>query len=526
MPPAAAASTVAPPPALGYDSDDSDCESDDSVTNVQLGLADGELEDGDESNPLVSRIGGQAAWLPTASVPPAEVATCKHCKNVMELLVQIFAPLEGSPYDRIILAWGCARPVCQRKGAGSLRVVRHLQHNPRWAAKLAKKKARSDAREERARQQVEQQRQREKDAAALKQVNPFSVATKTQGSFAFGSDLFGGGFKPAGTGASAQEGAQAPQDTTSSAEGDDDSDASSSDEEEEEEQDRLAEEMAMKAALSGVSARENDWTATTTSSYQPPLYLNTVPEASSSARAGERAANAKLTAKEAAELKASGGGTASNATSDELAGLEKEGYERMMLDGMDEVLEKFIARVGAEGRQVVRYEMGGQPLPFSAQGDVYDALWPATKAVGSKVVGAAAARRYDASRIPPCEACGGARTFEVQLMPNLVNTLRADKIASAPSDHAREIGEESPAKPAPSVDEETRKRQELEAALGKKLLASSDANNTQETSLDRKTGLVWSTALVFVCAQDCCISRDSVEGETWREEWVGLQFED
>lgn len=115
------ASTKAPPPALTYDSDDSDFESDsdsDSVTNVQLGLADGSLEGDDEANPLVSRIGGRVAWLPTQAIPPPSMATCLHCKTQMELLVQIFAPLEDSPYDRTLLAWGCARPACQRKGVG------------------------------------------------------------------------------------------------------------------------------------------------------------------------------------------------------------------------------------------------------------------------------------------------------------------------------------------------------------------------------------------------------------------------
>lgn len=58
MPAQAVASTQASPPALTYDSDDTDSD-DDSVTNVQLGIADGQLEDEDEINPLVSRIGGR-----------------------------------------------------------------------------------------------------------------------------------------------------------------------------------------------------------------------------------------------------------------------------------------------------------------------------------------------------------------------------------------------------------------------------------------------------------------------------------
>lgn len=274
----------------------------------------------------------------------------------------------------------------------------------------------------------------------------------------------------------------------------------------------------MKSAISEAAPSHEDWSRTSPR-YQPCLYLDTVPEASSSARAGERAQAAKLTAKEAASLKASGGGTAANATDEELKGLEKEGYERMLLDGMDEVLEKFIARVGAEGRQVVRYELGGQPLPFSAQGEVFNALWPKKAAVSPSH------RKYDTSRVPPCEACGGPRTFELQLMPNLVNTLRAERIIG--DTHVGSLPDTQS-----TLDEETRKRRQLEAALGKRLAnpPSSDgisrSESTSSTTLDTKTGLVWSTAIIFVCEADCCIPRDQAEGETWREEWVGLQFED
>lgn len=100
----------------GYDSDSG---SEFDASDVQLGLADGPLECDDESNPLVSRIGGRAAWLPLKSTPTEEVATCNSCKQQMQLLVQIFAPLVESPYDRCLLVWGCARPACQRKDTSS-----------------------------------------------------------------------------------------------------------------------------------------------------------------------------------------------------------------------------------------------------------------------------------------------------------------------------------------------------------------------------------------------------------------------
>ena len=96
---------------LDYDSDD-ELE----YTNVHLGLAEGPLEGDDEANPLVSRIGGRPAWLPLAphALPPRDAATCGHCSTPMPLLVQIFAPLDGSAYDRCIYVWGCPRAPCQR----------------------------------------------------------------------------------------------------------------------------------------------------------------------------------------------------------------------------------------------------------------------------------------------------------------------------------------------------------------------------------------------------------------------------
>lgn len=105
-----------PPSDDGYDSDSG---SEFEASDVQLGLADGALEADDEVNPLVSRIGGRAAWLPMASSPSKQVAECNSCKQQMQLLVQIFAPLVESSYDRCLLVWGCARPACQRKDTSS-----------------------------------------------------------------------------------------------------------------------------------------------------------------------------------------------------------------------------------------------------------------------------------------------------------------------------------------------------------------------------------------------------------------------
>lgn len=108
-------------PSSSADDDDydSDSGSEFDASETQLGLADGPLEGEDETNPLVSRIGGRAAWLPMRSTPPQDIALCKTCHQEMQLLVQIFAPLEESAYDRCLLVWGCARSKCQRTDASS-----------------------------------------------------------------------------------------------------------------------------------------------------------------------------------------------------------------------------------------------------------------------------------------------------------------------------------------------------------------------------------------------------------------------
>jgi pre-rRNA-processing protein TSR4 len=106
-------------------------------TSVLLGVPDGPVESAsDLKDVAVSRIGG----LPVRPIPiqtctsillsiydshsqallspkvPFHSSCCQHCKNPMELLVQLWAPFEDSPYDRAVYVWGCARSGCQKKG--------------------------------------------------------------------------------------------------------------------------------------------------------------------------------------------------------------------------------------------------------------------------------------------------------------------------------------------------------------------------------------------------------------------------
>jgi len=327
-----------------------------------------------------------------------------------------------------------------------------LKHNQRWAAKLAKQAERQRVRKER----EEAKKRAEADAesrrlAQERTTNPFKMGSGG-GVSLLGESLFG----PSPAAPVALEETSPPVE-----EPEDEDDEAEFDEEE-----RLAEELAIKASLEEQRAQlQEDWTRTT-SHYTTSLYLNTIPEprrAKDNETPGQVPAPTKET---------SNGG-------------DVEEYEQMTIDGIDDVFEHFTRRLGTEARQVVRYEYAGTPLPFSAAGQLFKQLWPS----GWR-------GPMDTSSIPPCPHCGASRVFELQLMPNLANLLRVDKLNDADS-------------ALPSSDTEEHRQAEISSLLGLK-----------DTHSDMCTGIVWSTALVFVCSRDCC-----PDTEGWAEEWVGLQHE-
>ena len=116
-------------------SDEEDEEDIRTETSVFLGIPDGPVESvSDLKDAAVSRIGGlpvrfiysttnlhllstydQCSQALLSHKVPFDSSHCQHCKNPMELLVQLWAPFENSPYDRAVYVWGCARSGCQRR---------------------------------------------------------------------------------------------------------------------------------------------------------------------------------------------------------------------------------------------------------------------------------------------------------------------------------------------------------------------------------------------------------------------------
>lgn len=126
--------------------------------------------------------------------------------------------------------------------------------------------------------------------------------------------------------------------------------------------------------------------------------------------------------------------------------LDREAFESTM----DATFQKFADRLSQNPEQVIRYEFGGAPLVYSK-----------TDAVGAAISNGA---------IPRCPACGGRRTFEVQLTPNAIAELEEDDL-----------------------------------------------------SLE---GMEWGTIIVGVCEADC-VPRYTEQGEAaYLEEWAGVQWEE
>jgi len=402
------------------DSDEEYDSSGDVETNVQLGIPDGPIAtEQDLKDPRVSRIGGHPVFL-VSSPPDVSVSQCKNCSNPMQLVSQIWCPIEDSPLDRAMYIWACANGKCQKKD-GSVRAWRCVRFNKKYAEKLERKATRK-----------EQEKEAEKSTQQTgPKSNPFSLGNSAAATspFGLGSQIFGA--------TTEEEGPTPPE-----PEFEDDSDSDSDDSEDsedtvDEEADDLAEALA-KTTLSDVYTVWKDMPS------YPPLYLSTISEY----LPPEPKAKANIKVDDGlGDGKTKGG---------------LEAYENSM--NLDEVFSRFIKRVECEGEQCIRYELGGNPLPYHAD-VVFQRLFPTLQPGVVK-------RAFSSSSLPKCSRCGSDRVFECQLMPNMINILGS---ASAKG-----------------------------STLPSKAISDEERRKAVEKELKERSGMEWGTAMVFSCAADCC----------------------
>ncbi|XP_027286059.1 programmed cell death protein 2-like isoform X9 [Cricetulus griseus] len=90
---------------------------------VLLGLRDAPVQDCPRgpSDWTTSRLGGVPDALPAVAAPEPR---CDSCAYPLALVVQVYCPLEGSPFHRLIHVFACARPGCGNRGTRCWKVLR------------------------------------------------------------------------------------------------------------------------------------------------------------------------------------------------------------------------------------------------------------------------------------------------------------------------------------------------------------------------------------------------------------------
>ncbi|BGP25938.1 programmed cell death protein-like protein [Rhodotorula toruloides] len=428
-----------------------------------LGLVDGLIAEDKLIDELadwkISRMGGSPSF-PLTHAPPLSSSHCLSCSRPMPLLLQLYCPLPSSTVERVLYVFSCPRPSCRRQD-GAVRVWRA---NGVWREGKVEEERRE--REERER---EERRERAKKvdlgglvfassssapgatpASSANPFNPFATTPTSASSNPFVLPL---------SAAAAPAPAQARPSTAAAI--NPFALASTSN--------PFAAPAAPSSAASIASSKTASPLTQTTSSWPsssalalpsyPAQYLTTMyepPATSVSSWKGKGKGKERELAK-AMEMglrldaedhddemdfdddEADGGRRAGKgaggrmkkgapvATGDRRktgsAGAagggewQKEGYEVQKVKGVDEVFLRFQERVAREGRQVVRYEYGAEPLPYTASSSAYRLLYPSSSSSSSD----SPLGLFDPDCFPRCKSCHSPSTFEAQLMPHLVS---------------------------------------------------------------------------------------------------------
>ena len=129
------------------------------TTEVSLGYID---EPEETSTFRDSRLGGRPIWLPANSTgsksqqlgPEKSLLKCLNCQKPLALLVQLYAPLEDTEYERVLYIMICRNQKCKR-AKGSVRAIRGVKRDLKAEA-LAK-----------AERELEEKKKQEEAAAAV-----------------------------------------------------------------------------------------------------------------------------------------------------------------------------------------------------------------------------------------------------------------------------------------------------------------------------------------------------------------------
>jgi len=413
----------------------------DEPSSVLLALPDGVVgpDAADAKSHTTSLIGGYPTFPACATSKPPAVVNCGACHEPIPMLAQVYCPLVDGENDRTLYVFACSRTKCRRR-EGSVRAFRASVRNEEYVADVAAKRAEAEriAKEEREKARI----------------NPFTVKDAPQA-----GNLFGGGQPLFGAAPSnpfaASAAAPAPETKPEAS-------------------------PAPTAPMAALSIGEPTTLAPPLPAYQPAQYLTTIDEYLPEPESGDED-DIESDDEETPEMKAE---------------WRDDGWERLLPKSVDDIFERFVRRLenaeDASG-QVLRYDFGAVPLPYSSSSPLFKKLFPKapTRGVSSEEEEVNLADYYTTASIPSCPHCKGKRVFEAQLVPPLINVLRPSALSTT--------GTAPEPKPAAAMSEEERK-----AELAR--LAKGEGEGEME----------WGTIMVFSCEKDCV-------GIT--EEWVGVEWE-
>ncbi|CDK27620.1 unnamed protein product [Kuraishia capsulata CBS 1993] len=126
------------------DEDFSDNESAISIRDgtTYLGFVDVPISEEEKPTIEDTFIGGEPLWLDSRSPPQEDLLLCKSCTSPMALLLQSYANLEATYYDRVLYVFACKKPGCRRQN-GSVRALRAVRKDPKamasWQEQVEKK---------------------------------------------------------------------------------------------------------------------------------------------------------------------------------------------------------------------------------------------------------------------------------------------------------------------------------------------------------------------------------------------------